>query len=441
MMRRRKKEARPSFIARLQGRPAQRRTNRDLAISSLALGISTTSFFLPAATVFAPISLPLSLFVFVPTFKLAYQSLREEWRVTNPVLTTTRLGVCVVMNFHTIAALDAFLFSMAQKWQSRSQLTWAQRMDALFVDRPAEETAVMRPLLEQAVQQESGMQQRGNASANRMAPWMLGAFVVTLPFYGANRAASFLMTSFGAHMQSLSPTTLHEFMRQAAERGIVVKNGRSLETANQCDVLIIDAKLLNIHSDNHARVNAIRQQLAAAQGVSRDEIALYLIDSLPKWDAQTIARAEKTAVIAQLQQGGRRICYVGDGLTDAEVMNSVELSISLNGLPTIVDDAAHIVLLNRDLATVEQFFAGTAALQHKQSFNFAAPIGFDFVDISTTVFVHLGLLYSTMFNYSGLLLSTGQAKRPFFPDNELDNEDAIEPASEETTLDTGLQMA
>ena len=43
------------------------------------------------------------------------------------------------------------------------------------------------------------------------------------------------------------------------------------------------------------------------------------------------------------------------------------------------------------------------------------PIGFDLLDITTTLFVHLGLFYSVLFNYAGLLLSAANARMPLQP--------------------------
>lgn len=424
---------RGAFAERMKDDPAQQRLDRDLLVASAALGMATTSLLFPSATILATVSLPLSLFVFVPTFATAYRSLRQERRITNPVLVTTRLGVCVVMNFYGIAALDAFLFSVAQRWNGRSRQAWSQTLDTLFAEQPEWET---RHFLEQAVGQTTSMEQQAQASANRMAPFMLTAFVVTLPFYGANRAASFLMTGFGAHLQTLGPTTLHEVLRQAAEQGIVVKNGRLLETATLSNVLLLDAKLLLPQADKQSLLYALRQQLAAAQEVDTHAIKIMAVGVPQPWLTEAgvdevIPPTEKTAVLAQLQAAGQRVCYVGDGLTEADIMAQAHLSVSLNGLATAAEDAAQVILLDGDLATLQQFFAGATHFQQQQALNLSTPIWFDFVDISTTVIAHLGLLYSTLFNYSGLLWRTWGAKRPFFPNSQ--TPEAAEPFSADHT--------
>jgi hypothetical protein len=43
------------------------------------------------------------------------------------------------------------------------------------------------------------------------------------------------------------------------------------------------------------------------------------------------------------------------------------------------------------------------------------PIGLDLVDIATTLFIHLGLVYSLLFNYAGLLLGAANARLPVLP--------------------------
>lgn len=415
--RRRRQEV---FVEQMKSDPAQVWLDRDLLIASTALGMATTSLLFPSATVLATVSLPLSLFVFVPTFKVAYRTLREEQRITNPVLVTTRLGVCVVMNFYGIAALDAFLFSVAQKWNGRSRQKWTQTLDNVFAQQPASE---IRQHLEQVAAQKTSAQQRGEASANQMAPWMLGAFVVTLPFYGANRAASFLMAGFGAHLPTLGPTTVQEFMRQALEQGMVVKNGRSLETATSSTVLMLDASLLLEQADKQTLLDAIRQQLAAAQEIANEDIKIVVVGTPQSWLAaagvdEIIPSADRAATVATLQAAGQRVCYVGDGLADAEIMAEARLAISLNGLATAAEDAAQVILLDGNLTTLHRFFAGAAQLQQQQALNLSTPVWFDLADVSTTVVAHLGLFYSTLFNYSGLLWRTRGAKRPFFPKSQ-----------------------
>jgi hypothetical protein len=201
----------------------------------------------------------------------------------------------------------------------------------------------------------------------------------------------------------------------------VIKDGRSLETAVLSNVLLLDAELLLAQANKQSLLSAIRQQLAAAQEV--DDIKVYAVGVAQPWVAaagidEVISSADRAATIAQLHAAGQRVCYVGDGLADADIMAEAHLSISLNGLATAAEDTAQVILLDGNLTTLQQFFAGASHFQRQQALNLSTPIWFDLADVSTTVIAHLGLFYSTLFNYSGLLWRSRGAKRPFFPESQ-----------------------
>jgi hypothetical protein len=75
-------------------------------------------------------------------------------------------------------------------------------------------------------------------------------------------------------------------------------------------------------------------------------------------------------------------------------------------LPT--EDLPDAFLLGTDLQAVSQLFALSAAFGERQRFNLIAPMGVDVVDISTTLLLDFGLVYSVMFTYVGLLVGMGR---------------------------------
>ncbi len=56
--------------------------------------------------------------------------------------------------------------------------------------------------------------------------------------------------------------------------------------------------------------------------------------------------AAKADLVKRLRDEGRRVCFVGDGVSDAMAMRAAEVSISLRGPSTIAEDAAQVVLLD-----------------------------------------------------------------------------------------------
>lgn len=61
--------------------------------------------------------------------------------------------------------------------------------------------------------------------------------------------------------------------------------------------------------------------------------------------------------IAGLQEEGRFVCFVGDGINDSIALKKAQVSISLRGASTIATDTAQIILMDRTLNQLETLFA------------------------------------------------------------------------------------
>jgi len=289
--------------------------------------------------------------------------------------------------------------------------------------------AVIRTTLLQTVARKSWTQQVGEASANRMAPRMLLAFGIALPLLGANQAAAFLTTGFGAHLRTLGPYIARNFLIPAAQMGILIKDVRALEKANLVNTVLFDGRVLRdpaVRAQAKTLIHTLRQRPWLMQGVTPHRFAVHvLVDSgedelarelvaelgLDDYFAESLTLARAT-LVEQLQQGGRFICYVGTGNDDNLVMEKATVAIAHRNLTTLTTNAAQVVLLDKDLGQLGRFFDLAAAFMVKQGFNLITPMGLDLVDIATTLLIHFGLVYSVMFNYAGLLLGAAQARLP-----------------------------
>ena len=54
--------------------------------------------------------------------------------------------------------------------------------------------------------------------------------------------------------------------------------------------------------------------------------------------------------MTKLQQEGKKVCFVGDGINDSIALKKANVSISLRGASTIATDTAHIVFLEEGLS-------------------------------------------------------------------------------------------
>ena len=103
-------------------------------------------------------------------------------------------------------------------------------------------------------------------------------------------------------------------------------------------------KHIAIVSGDHQQAT---QKLATSLGIED-----YFYEVLPQ---------DKAALVEQLQQQGRHVCFVGDGINDAVAMKRANVSVSLSGASSIATDMAQVVLLDGSLKQLNDIFT----LSHK----------------------------------------------------------------------------
>ena len=118
---------------------------------------------------------------------------------------------------------------------------------------------------------------------------------------------------------------LHPTVRPEAKRIVNALHQRGIET-------------YIISGDNEGPTRALAKQLG---------IDNYFAETLPENKAQ---------LIRQLQQEGRFVCFVGDGINDSIALKTAQVSISLRGATTIATDTAQIILIDETLNQLERLF-------------------------------------------------------------------------------------
>ena len=110
--------------------------------------------------------------------------------------------------------------------------------------------------------------------------------------------------------------------------------------------------------------------LAYTLGVER-----YAADVLPE---------QKAEIIRQLQQEGRRVCFVGDGINDAIAMKTANVAVSLRGATTLATDVAQVVLMDNSLAQLDDLFVLARQLSGNLTHAFAitlVPVAINLIGI------------------------------------------------------------
>lgn len=100
--------------------------------------------------------------------------------------------------------------------------------------------AQIAELLNNTSERKVGVQTRGEIMADKAALPTLALSAVALPIVGASGALAVLASFIGADIRILAPITTLNFLRIAAEKGILVKDGRALEKLSQVDTIVFD---------------------------------------------------------------------------------------------------------------------------------------------------------------------------------------------------------
>jgi len=160
---------------------------------------------------------------------------------------------------------------------------------------------------------------------------------------------------------------------------------------------------------------------AMAEGLGLDS---YSAEVLP---------SQKAAIIAQMQEEGRRICYVGDGINDSIALKQANVSVSLRGASTVATDTAQVILMDEDLEQLVHLFAVAKGFNRNltQCLTIAAIPGL--LNIYGAFFLHFGLISSVVCNQIGMWSGIGNATRPLLAQRRVDRRTAAQLDTHPTT--------
>ncbi|RKZ90511.1 MAG: heavy metal translocating P-type ATPase [Candidatus Parabeggiatoa sp. nov. 1] len=120
----------------------------------------------------------------------------------------------------------------------------------------------------------------------------------------------------------------------------------------------------------------------------------------------------KASLIEQLQQEGKVVCFVGDGINDSIALKKAHVSISLRGASTIATDTAQIILMNGDLNRLDQLFEIAQALDNNINIGIISSIAPGMMVIGGVFLLHFGILSALVIESAGLALGLGNSMLP-----------------------------
>lgn len=148
------------------------------------------------------------------------------------------------------------------------------------------------------------------------------------------------------------------------------------------------AKSLVIISGDHEEPT---KRLADELGIDQ-----YFAEALPK---------QKAEIVKQLQQAGKSVCFIGDGVNDSIALKTAHVSISLQGASTVATDTAHVVLMDQSLRQLSQLFDLAAAYKSGMALTFRLIFVPAIIGISGVFLFHFGFVTVVLLNQLGFLTS------------------------------------
>ncbi len=407
-------------------------------------------------------------------------------------------------------------------------------------------TGQIAKTLEHAAKFKSRIQSRGDQIVEKGAIRTLLASGAALPFFGLTHAIALTYSGFGYQMRMAAPLLVLNYLRITSKRGILIKDGRALETLNKVDTVVFDktgtlteaipqvgyvfaspdiseqqvlqyaasaeqrqnhpiAQAICQHAKNQQitplevintdylighglsvtleavdqteyRVMIGSERFIRSEGIQLPELLqkkqdeagdkgysmVYLasgdgellgaielrpsirpeakasIESLRRagvecyiisgdqekptrhlaevlgvdhYFAETLP-ADKATHVKALQNQGRTVCFMGDGINDSVALQAADVSVSLHGAATIAKDTAEIVLLTPDLMHLPYLIGMAGRLERRLNVSETMNTASGIACVSGVLVFGMGIGTAIALYTGGLLLNTSGAMLP-----------------------------
>ena len=411
------------------------------------------------------------------------------------------------------------------------------------VEKAGNQTVAARigKILSNTADYKTSLQTKGEMIAEKGALPLLGLGALTLPFMGPASATAVLLSPFCYNMRIISPISILNFLQITSREGILVKDGRALESLKDIDTVIFDKtgtlteeqpRVSVIHPCNsytqdeiliwaaaaeckqtHPVARAVRHEaelrrievtappdnttfksgyglevlingrrilLGSERFIKEEGIAVppeiedlqtycsayaylliyvavdgdlggvielhadirpdaadviadlrqlglnvYIVSGDKETVTQVTAREtgvenffaevlpeDKAKIVKNLQQSGKKVCFVGDGINDAVALKQSDVSVSLRGAATVATDTAQIILMDQSLRRIPQLFELARKLDCNMKNNLLASVIPGIICISGVYILHIGVVAGEILFYMGLGGGIANAMRP-----------------------------
>ncbi|WMP19416.1 heavy metal translocating P-type ATPase [Thiothrix lacustris] len=149
-----------------------------------------------------------------------------------------------------------------------------------------------------------------------------------------------------------------------------------------------------ISGDHHRPTKALADELGIEQ---------FFAETLPE---------DKATLIAQLQEQGRSVCFIGDGINDTIALKQANVSISLSGATSAAMDTAQILMMDGSLNHLDKLFSLSSEFDKNLNNGFKTVLGGSVICVGGVFLFHFGIFSALALQGVTLAASVGNAYLP-----------------------------
>jgi len=131
----------------------------------------------------------------------------------------------------------------------------------------------------------------------------------------------------------------------------------------------------------------------------------YFAETLPE---------NKADIIGQLQEEGKFVCYIGDGINDSIALKKSQVSVSLRGASTAATDTAQVVLMDESLKQLPVLFDIAHEFDANMRAGYMCLLVPTIIGISGVFLLQFGLVQTMILTTAGLSAGLVNAMLPWY---------------------------
>lgn len=192
-------------------------------------------------------------------------------------------------------------------------------------------------------------------------------------------AVAVLVIACPCAMGLATPTALMVGMGKAAEKQILIKDAAALERLRKVDALVIDktgtltipnqnvdftkADDIDLETRETLKPNAAEaMSILQKEGIEvwmmsgdKEEAASYLAQKAGIQHYQSKVKPDdKQALVKKLQEEGKRVMMIGDGINDTQALALADVSMAIGKGTDVAMDVAQVTLMGDDLLAIPE---------------------------------------------------------------------------------------